>query len=256
MNKSGRKLRHSQALLLATQRPEVGGDGEGVHFHSLTVMVTAPEKWRKKGRRESMLLSSSFTLSLLGCEHTAMISWEEAQDSHKMALLGTWALVPHYVWVELDSVRTLAGGAGAQEQSQTLRELLGMDAYHPDEESSWCHKGCSDPESLPRDPQGRPGLSPWAWLSNMKEGHCPYPCLSLWTWYLRPNRHLSHSSVASDLCQLNHGTCVCVVLFWHTVMENSAVWTGRKIRTHGTISVCVQLSHPLWVSISTAEKET
>lgn len=74
MDKSGRKLRHSQALLLATQRSEVGGDGGGVHFHSLTAMVTAPEKWGKKGRRESKLLSSSFTLSLLGCEHTAMIS--------------------------------------------------------------------------------------------------------------------------------------------------------------------------------------
>lgn len=73
MDRSGR-LRHSQALLLTTQRPEVGGGGGGVHFHSLTVMVTAPEKWGGKGGRESMLLSSSFTLSLLGCEHTAMIS--------------------------------------------------------------------------------------------------------------------------------------------------------------------------------------
>lgn len=39
-------------------------DGGGVHFHSLTVMVTGPEKWAKKGERGSMLLSSSFTLSL------------------------------------------------------------------------------------------------------------------------------------------------------------------------------------------------
>lgn len=73
MGKSGRRLRHSQALSLkASQGPEVGGDGGGVHFHSLTVMVTATEKWGKKGGRESMLFSSSFTLSLPGCEHTAM----------------------------------------------------------------------------------------------------------------------------------------------------------------------------------------
>lgn len=52
----------------------MGGDGGGVHFHSLTVLVTALEKWREKGGRESMLLSSSFTLSLHGCERTAMIS--------------------------------------------------------------------------------------------------------------------------------------------------------------------------------------
>lgn len=50
MGKSGRRLRHSQALSLkASQGPEVGGDGGGVHFHSLTVMVTATEKWGEKG---------------------------------------------------------------------------------------------------------------------------------------------------------------------------------------------------------------
>lgn len=53
MDRSGRRLRHSQALLLTTQRPEVGGGRGGVHFHSLTVMVTAPEKWGGKGGRES-----------------------------------------------------------------------------------------------------------------------------------------------------------------------------------------------------------
>lgn len=90
MDKSGRRLRHSQTLSLKTsQRPEVGGDGGGVHFHSLTVMATAPEKWGEKGGRESMLLSSSFTLSLPGCEHTAMISLEGARDNHETSLLGT-----------------------------------------------------------------------------------------------------------------------------------------------------------------------
>lgn len=49
MDKSGRRLRHSQTLSLKTsQRPEVGGDGGGVRFHSLTVMATAPEKWGER----------------------------------------------------------------------------------------------------------------------------------------------------------------------------------------------------------------
>lgn len=73
MDRRGRKLRHSQAPSpTAGLGPQVGGDGGGVHFHSLKVMVTGPEKWGNKGGRESMLLSSSFTLSLSGCEHAAM----------------------------------------------------------------------------------------------------------------------------------------------------------------------------------------
>lgn len=75
MDKNGKKLRHLQTLSpVASLGPQVGGDGGGVHFHSLMVMVTGPEKWGNKGGRGSMLLSSSFTLSLPGCEHTAMNS--------------------------------------------------------------------------------------------------------------------------------------------------------------------------------------
>lgn len=75
MDQSGRQLRHLQALSpAASLGPQVGGDGRGVYFHSLPVMVTAPEKWGNMGGRGSMLLSSSFTLSLPGCERVAVNS--------------------------------------------------------------------------------------------------------------------------------------------------------------------------------------
>lgn len=138
----------------------------------------------------------------------------------------------------------LAGGTGAQQQSQALRELLGVDVCLPDE-CSWYHKGCSDPESLPRDSRKTCAVT-LGLAQPQKEDHCLQPCVSLGTWCLRPSRHLSHSSVASDLCQLNHGVCVCRRSYsGHTAMENSEVGTGRKVCTHGTMIVCAQLSHPL-----------
>lgn len=64
MDKSGRRLRHSQAPALETnRRPEVGGDG-GVHFHSLTVLVTALEKWGKRVGGRACYFQA---VSLLAC---------------------------------------------------------------------------------------------------------------------------------------------------------------------------------------------
>lgn len=93
-------------------------------------MVAGPERWRNKGGRGSMLLSSTFTPSLPGCQHTSLNSWTWTWGNHEMLSVRSWALTPCYVGVELGSVRTLVWRVGTHAAEQ--RELLGVGACLPD----------------------------------------------------------------------------------------------------------------------------
>lgn len=102
-------------------------------------MVAGPERWRNKGGRGSMLLSSTFTPSLPGCQHTSLNSWTWTWGNHEMLSVRSWALTPCYVGVELGSVRTLVWRVGTHAAEQ--RELLGVGACLPDG-CAWSRLSC------------------------------------------------------------------------------------------------------------------
>lgn len=142
---------------------------------------------------------------------------------------------------------------GLEPSSRALRELLGVDVCLPDE-CSWCHKGCSDPESLPGDSQGRPGLSPWAWLSNMEEDHCLHPCLSLGTWCLRPSRHLSHSSVAISVSLIMVPVCADGLILAHCDGKFSSGNWKEGMHPRDYYNVCTALTSSLSLNFHSRER--